>query len=424
MPDTSESPPPVRVALAHHWLMSMRGGEKTVSVLAGMFPDAPVYALLANRDQLDTTLRQRDIRCSWLQRFNWISSLQRKALPLLTAAARSMDATAYDVVICSDAAVIKAIRTRPGALKICYCHTPMRYVWDLYDEYYRQAGPLGRLGLRLAAPRLREQDRLAADTVDAFVANSRHVADRIRRHYGRPSIVIAPPVDVVFPPPLPEPDDYYLVVSELVHYKRVDLAVEACGRLGRPLVVIGAGPLLGDIRRRAAGCIHFLGWQSDEVVRGHLRRCRALLFCGEEDFGLTPVEAMAAGRPVIAYRAGGATETVLDGCTGLFFDEPKVDALANTIERFERGVGPASSRSFDAGKAASGVGPASCRSGAAELWPADRIQAHARQFGVDLFRQRFASFYDWCLRHHRQGGAVAIRRAMEDVDPMSFAVPP
>ena len=195
MSDPSDKP---TVAFAHHWLMSMRGGEKTLSVLAGLFPDAPIYTLLARPAELDDTLRARQIHTSWLQRFNRIPDLQRKALPLLACAARSLDATRYEVVICSDAATIKAIRTAPDALKLCYCHSPMRYVWDLYDEYYRGAGCLGKLGLRLFAERLRRADRQAAGGVTAFVANSQDVADRIRRSYDAPAVVIPPPVDTDF----------------------------------------------------------------------------------------------------------------------------------------------------------------------------------------------------------------------------------
>jgi len=367
----------------------MRGGEKTLAVLAGLFPEAPIYALLANRDQLDARLAGRDLRLSWLQHLNWVPDLQRKALPLLARAARSLDAGEHDVVVCSDAAIIKAIRTRPDALKICYCHSPMRYVWDLYDEYARTSGPLGRLGLRLFAGRVRRADREAADRVDVFLANSRCVAERIRRNYGRPSIVIPPPVEVGFPPPPAQPGEHYLVVSELVHYKRVELAVDACTQLGRPLVVIGTGPLLADIRRRAGASVQVLGWQDDGVVREHLRRCRALLFCGQEDFGLTPVEAMAAGRPVIAYRAGGATETVVEGGTGWFFERQTPADLIEAIERFERQGSPSG------------------------LWPAERIQAHARTFGVEAFRARFEEFYAWALRHYRAGGRLQVRDAVD-----------
>ncbi|HSW45072.1 MAG TPA: glycosyltransferase [Phycisphaerae bacterium] len=411
------------VALAHHWLMSMRGGEKTLAAMAELFPDAPIHALLARPERLCDTLRRRELRLSWLQRFNRIPDLQRKALPFLAAAARSLDATAFDAVICSDAAIIKAIRTRPDALKLCYCHSPMRYVWDLYDDYCRAAGPGGRLGLRLFAGRLREADRRAAYSVTAFVANSRAVADRIRRCYGRASVVIPPPVDVDSEPTpankcgtgvpseqtqarylghtnqdrlLPDAgaptEDFYLVVGECVGYKRHDLAVDACTRLGRPLVVIGTGPMLKDLRKRAGQCVRLPGWQSDDVVRDYMRRCRALLFCGEEDFGLVPVEAQAAGRPVIAYRAGGATETVVDGSTGLFFDRQLIESVIDAIRRFESGT---------------------------TLWPSGRIREHARQFSRETFRRRFKSFFEWCQVRWREGGPAAVREAMESLDAES-----
>lgn len=381
------------MGLAHHWMVSMRGGEKTLAVLADMFPGAPIHTLLARPEQLAESITSHPIVTSWLQRWSRVPDLQRKAIPLLARAARSLDATRHDVVICSDAALIKAIRTRPDALKLCYCHSPMRYVWDLYDAYYAAAGPVGRLGLRWFAPSLRRADRAAADTVTAFVANSRCVAERIERCYGRPSVVIPPPVEVDFPPAADSPDDFYLVVSELVAYKRVDLAVEACTRLGRPLSVIGTGPLMEELRRRAGPTVRLLGWQSDEVVREHLRRCRALLFCGEEDFGMVPVEAQAAGRPVIAYRAGGALETVLEGRTGLFFDEPAADALIETIRRFESGEA---------------------------LAPPCEIQAHARRFSVESFRQRFGRYYDWCIEQYRQGGVGAVREAMALLERDAF----
>ncbi len=375
-----------RVALAHHWLMSMRGGEKTVAVLAELFPEAPIYSLLARPEKLDEGLRRRELRLSWLRHFNWIPDLQRKALPVLAPAARSLDARDFDVVICSDAAIIKAIRTRPDALKLCYCHSPMRYVWDLYEEYYRAAGPVGRLGLKLFAPGLREADRQAADDVTVFIANSGTVAERVRRSYGRTCVVIPPPVDVDFEEPDVEVEDFYLVVGECVGYKRHDLAIDACTRLGRRLVVIGTGPKLAEYRKRAGACVQFFGWQDDTVVREYMRRCRALLFCGEEDFGLVPVEVQAAGRPVIAYRAGGAMETVVDGGTGVFFNAQNADSIIEAIDRLEAST---------------------------ELWTAERIREHARQFSREMFRKRFTRFYEWCVDRWREGGPEAVREVVE-----------
>jgi glycosyltransferase involved in cell wall biosynthesis len=381
------SPDELSVALAHHWMVSMRGGEKTIAELAGLFPAAPLYTLLARTETLDPRLLDRPLHVSWLQGFARIRDLQRYALPLLPAAARSLNASAHDVVICSDAAIIKAIRTRPAAMKICYCHAPMRYVWDLYDDYYAGAGLAGRLGLRLFADRVRRADRAAADSVTLFVANSRNVAERIRRSYGRPCAVIHPPVDTdvhadnaesVQPP---TESGVYLVVGELVHYKRPDLAVEACTRLGKKLVVIGTGPLLERLRESAGPSVQVLGWRDDRTVRDYMRRCRALLFCGAEDFGLVPVEVQAAGRPVIAYAAGGALETVLDGHTGMFFREQTVEDVTAAIERFE----------------------------AAPLWPADQIAQHAQQFSIARFRERFMDFYLQACSLYLQGGVDAVR---------------
>jgi glycosyltransferase involved in cell wall biosynthesis len=269
----------------------------------------------------------------------------------------------------------------------------MRYVWDLYDAYYRGAGWTGKLGLRLFAGRLRRADRRAAASVTAFVANSRDVADRIRRSYDRPAVVIPPPVDTDFPKNDLPVEDYYLVVGEHVSYKRNDLAIDACTRLSKPLVVIGTGPLLADMQRRAGPTVRVLGWQSDASVRDHLTRCRALLFCGREDFGMVPVEAQAAGRPVIAYRAGGATETVRDLETGVFFDTQDASSVIDAIGRFE------SSRS---------------------LWPPERIQSHACQFSIETFRRRFRRFYEFCLEHDRAGGPQRVREAMAAIDREAF----
>jgi len=390
MVDSFESP---SVALAHHWMMSMRGGEKVLSVLAGLYPDAPIYTLVARRDQLDPVLAGRRIETSWLQRLVWIPDVQRKAMPVLFAAARSLDARSYDAVICSDAASIKALRTRPDALKLCYCHSPMRYVWHLYSQYYAGAGLLGRLGLRLFAGRIRRADRRAAGEVAAFVANSRPVANRIRRNYGRPSVVIPPPVDTDYLPNEAPAEDFYLVVGEQVGYKRNDLAVAACTRLGRPLVVIGTGPLLGEVRRVAGPSVRVLGWQADQVVREHFRRCRAVLFCGEEDFGMVPVEAQAAGRPVIAFGAGGVLDTVQEGRSGLFFHKQDPETVIDALERFES---------------------------APSLWSPRQIQDHARQFSIARFRQRFSRFWRWCLDQCRAGGARQVRDAMETIDRDAF----
>jgi len=358
----------LRVAIAHHWFAYMRGGEKVAEAIGDLFPDAPLYALMADRRVMTPSLLRHPLRTSFLQTLTRISGSHRHWLPLFPRAAESLDATAFDLVICSDAATMKGIRTRPDAVKVCYCHSPMRYIWEQTEDYLANAPLSRRLGLKLFTRRLRRWDRAAAQTVRAFAANSRHTADRIQRCYGRTATVIHPPVRTDFPPPLPEPDDFYLVVGEQVEYKRNDLAVEACRRLRRDLVVIGDGPVLGRLRSaadEAGSTIWFLGRQPDAILHDCYRRCRALLFCGQEDFGIVPVEAMAAGRPVIAYGRGGARETVLPGETGIFFDSQDCDALVAAIERFE--------------------------SMESELDPV-RIQQHARQFSYERFREDFAAF--------------------------------
>jgi glycosyltransferase involved in cell wall biosynthesis len=246
-----------------------------------------------------------------------------------------LDMREYDLVISTSSAFAKGVITRPGALHVCYCHTPCRYIWDLYHEYTRDHP--ARMLIAPVAHWLRLWDRYASDRVDAFIANSHETAARIQCHYRADSEVIYPPVDVERVVPTGEPaEDFHLVVSRLVSYKRVDLAVEAANRLGRRLIVVGDGAERRRLEAMAGPTVEFLGWRSDEEVAGLYGRCRALLFPGFEDFGITPVEAQAAGRPVVAFGRGGATETVVDGTTGVLFAEQTVEALMEAILRLDR----------------------------------------------------------------------------------------
>jgi len=375
-----------RVALAHHWLLSMRGGEKVLQAIAELLPGAPIFTLLYDRDELCPALGRRSIRASFLQRLPGARSNHRYALPLYPLAAGRLDCREFDVVICSDAATVKAVRCRPEALKICYCHSPMRYVWNLRDEYRRQMPVWTAAALRLVGPYVRQCDRRAANTVTTFIANSRHVRARIRNCYGRESVVIYPPVDIPASPASETPDEYYLVVSELVEYKRVDLAVEACTLTGRRLIVVGDGPLGRRLRRRAGPTVSFWGRVANEEVARLMAGCRALLFCGEEDFGMVPVEAQGHGRPVIALARGGALETVLDGQTGLFFAEPRAELVIEVLERFED---------------------------SATLWPPQAIHDHAYKFTLEQFRRRFIDFISWAVGAWEAGGPQAVRQACE-----------
>lgn len=353
----------MRVALVHYWLVGMRGGEKVLEALCGIFPDADIFTLVLDRDAISPTIARHRIETSFLQRIGGRRHY-RKMLPLMPWALEGFDLTPYDLVVSSEAGPAKGIIPRPDAVHVCYCHSPMRYIWDLAPEYGREAGWLARTALRLSAPRLRQWDVTTAARVDHFVANSRFVAQRIGKYYRREATVIHPPVDVSRFDVAREVGDAYLCAGQVVPYKRVELAVEAFTRMRRPLVVIGDG--VSERLRAAAGpTVRFLGAVDDATLADALARCRALVFPGVEDFGIVPLEAMASGRPVLAYGRGGATETVVPGVTGLLFEEQTVEGLIGAVERFE-----ATSARFD---------PATIRAHAERFSP-QRFAAALRDF--------------------------------------------
>jgi glycosyltransferase involved in cell wall biosynthesis len=363
-----------RVALVHDWLTGMRGGERCLEVFCELFPQAPLFTLLHVPGSVSPVIERRRIVTSFVQRLPAAASRYRYYLPLFPAAVRGFDLSGFDLVISLSHCVAKAVRVRPGTLHLSYCFSPMRYVWDLYDDYVgAHAGLATRLAMPLVAPALRRWDR-HTDGVDGFVAISHHIADRIRRVYGRTADVIHPPVDVARFRISSALDDYYLVVSALVPYKRVDLAVAAAGRLGRPLLVVGSGPEEARLRALAGPSVRFLGWRPDAEVAELYARCRAVLFPSVEDYGIVPLEAAAAGRPTIALGRGGALETMVgldappgEAPTAVLFAEQTVEALAAAMRRFET-----EERRFD---------PAALR-------------AHATRFDRPLFKRRLAEYID------------------------------
>jgi len=336
----------VKIALMHDWLTGMRGGEKCLEVLCRRFPDSRLFTLLHVPGSTSPAIERMPITTSFLQRVPGARRNYRYLLPLMpTAVQRLRIPGDVDLVVSFSHAVAKGVRPPLGVPHVCYCFTPMRYAWHRRADYFARSGRL--VGGPVAWVRnmlldhIRQWDRETAHRVSHFVAISRTVSERIAQSYGRASRIIHPPVDTRFYTPTGQPrEDWYLCVSALVPYKRIDLAIEACNRLGRKLVVIGCGPDESLLSRLAGPTVELAGWRTDEEIRDHLRRCRALLFPGNEDFGIVPLEAQACGAPVIAFGKGGATETVLAANdagpgTGLFFEDQTPESLASAIVRLE-----------------------------------------------------------------------------------------
>lgn len=355
---------PLRVALVHYWLVGMRGGEKVLEALCRMYPQADIYTHVYCPDRVSDLIRGHRVITTPIARLPMASKMYQKYLPFMPAALEALDLTSYDLVISSEAGPAKGVLTGPETLHLCYCHSPMRYVWDQYHVYRAQAGRLTRAMMPAMARKMRAWDVETASRPDVVLANSGHVQRRITKYWRRPSEVVHPPVAVEqFAPVAPQDrGGFYLWAGELAPYKRPDLAIEAFNRLDKPLYVIGGpGGAERKLARQANDNIRFLGKVDDDMLRRYLASCRALIFPGEEDFGIVPVEAMASGRPVIAYGRGGALDTVIDGETGILFREQTVEAIIDAVDRFE----------------ASGL----------ETAPTDVFTAHAAQFSETEFRR-------------------------------------
>lgn len=351
----------MKVAIVHYWFVSHRGGEKVLDALCQIWPQADIFTHVYDPDAISATIRGRKVTTSFIQKLPFAKRLYKKYLPLMPFALEMLDLSQYDLVISSESGPAKGVLVNPLALHICYCHSPMRYIWDQFHLYSANSGLATRLAMAIFLPALRAWDFLSAARVDRFAANSAFVAARIAKYYRRDATVIHPPVDVDKFAIAAELGDYYLAFGQLVRYKRFDLAVAAFSRMGKRLIVVGIGEEEKRLRAIAGPTVEFLGWRSDEQIRGLLARCKALIFPGEEDFGIVPVEAMASGRPVIAYGRGGALETVVDGETGLLFAEQTVDSLSDAVSRFE--------------------------AGAADFDP-QQIRAHAEKFRPEIFAER------------------------------------
>jgi glycosyltransferase involved in cell wall biosynthesis len=394
----------MRIAIVHHWFTSVSGGERVVDALGLLYPSADIFTLVCEPTGLPPSVRDRKVTASFLNRIPGARRFHRHFLPIFPLAVESLDLSGYDLVISSDSGPVKGVITDPASIHICYCHSPMRYLWDLHADYSEPMGVVAKSAFKLSSHYVRNWDYAAAQRVDYFVANSTYVAARIRKYYRRESTVIYPPVETHRGRLAMQHGDYYLSVGRLVRYKRTDLLIEACNRLGRKLLVVGSGPELPSLRRMAGPTITFLGALGDADLWDVYSKCRALLFAANEDFGLVPLEAHACGRPVIAYHKGGVLETVIgqppgvahrssadpaELQTGVFFAEQVSEALVEAILRYE-----ATEANFNPRK----------------------IREYARRFDTPVFLSNFADYVDRILRLHQASAAYG-------EDPVAEIVP-
>ncbi len=358
----------MKIAIVHDWLPFMGGAENVVTNMMEVFPEAVLYTSICNKDRLTGKLKETEIVTTHLQKKKKEIINHRKLFPFMPTAMESIDLTSYDIVISSSSSVAKSVITGPDTLHICYCHTPMRYGWEFMHNYIGELSGKGRFKNKLKSyfmSFMRVWDYASSARVDVYVANSVNVAKRIKKHYRRDAYVIHPPVRGNIFQISNENGDFYLCVSRLQEYKRVDIAVEACTKLNVPLVVIGDGPEQQKLKKMAGSCVKFLGRVSDDIIREHYGKCRAFLFPGEEDYGITPLEAQASGRPVIAYGKGGVLETVIDGETGVFFKEQTVESMIEAIKKAKK-----------------------------IEFQKEKLREHAMEFDEEVFRNRLKRFVE------------------------------
>ena len=356
----------MKVAIVHDWLMSQGGAERVLEEILRLYP-APVFTLFQNREnRLSAPIQEARIKHSFIQKMPLSQKQYRNYLPLFPMAIEKFDLKEFDLIISSSHAVAKGVKTHDRQLHICYCHTPMRYAWDLEEPYLESVGVVKGAIARQVLKFLRKWDLNTVSRVDHFIANSKYVAERIERIYGRESTVIYPPVATNEFKPGKEKGDFFLTVSRLVPYKRVDLIVEAFNQMPtKRIKIVGDGPELSKLRGIAKSNVEFLEFQSQDQLKELLASARGFVFAAEEDFGIAPVEAQSAGTPVIAFGKGGALETVIDGKTGLFFSQQSAASLVAALQIFDT-----------------------------IEWNGDVIRAHAEQFGVERFRKEFKKYVD------------------------------
>jgi glycosyltransferase involved in cell wall biosynthesis len=372
-----------RIAIVHDFLYTYAGAERVLEQMLCVYPEADLFSLFdfLPEDQRGFILGKRS-QTTFIQRLPFAKRAHRLYLPLMPLAIEQLDVSHYELVISSSYVAAKGVITRPDQLHVCYCHSPVRFAWDMQHQYLHRAGMKWGLKSMLARAVLhyiRNWDSRSANGVDVFVTNSQFVGRRIQKIYRRSSIPIYPPVDVENFSLCEKKDDFYLTASRMVPYKRMDLVVEAFSRLGdRKLVVVGEGPEFKHIRKIAGKNVQLLGHQPFEKLKELMQKARAFVFAAEEDFGIVPVEAQACGTPVIAFRRGGATETVIDGTTGLFFNEQTAESLVKAVIEFESGE---------------------------MTWDAAVIRANAERFGTPRFREEFRKLVEseWTKFHSRGG---------------------
>ncbi len=373
----------MKVAFVHDWLLSHGGGEKVLECLMALYPGAPLHVLVRHHEFQNDRISSHPLHCSFIEKLPGGRTHYQRYLPLMPYAIEQFDLGGYDLILSTSHAVAKGVLSSAEQLHISYVHTPMRYAWDMYHPYLRESHLTRGLKSTLARAVLhymRLWDRQSADRPDVLVANSHYVARRIAKTYRRPARVIYPPVDVERFRADQSRGDFYFTVSRMVSYKRIDLLVQAATRLGKELVVVGDGPEMARVKALAGPTVRLLGEQPDAVVTDHLQRCKAFLFAAREDFGISPVEAMAAGAPVLCLGRGGTRETVMDGVTGLYYEEQDVDAVGDAIQRFERDP---------------------------QRFEAPRIRAHAESFSEARFRREMQELIAESMEQFRSGRPFA-----------------